>query len=88
MHQEVSHRVRVEIRGRDQFWANAFHVEWKHQFPDRQFITEGDNYLVEPEWLNDLERIAAQTFCRIVQAPDNPRRRRWFRGLLHRHDAE
>lgn len=84
----MSRRVRIEIKGRDRFWGSAFHVEWEHQFPDRKLIAEGDYYLVEAEWLADLERVAAQTFCRVLRAPDNPRRRRWFRGLVNLRDAE
>ncbi|HWP43719.1 MAG TPA: hypothetical protein VNO14_10820 [Blastocatellia bacterium] len=74
--------IRVEIRGRDEFWGRAFHVEWEHQYPDRRFIAAGPGcFLVDPAWLGDVERVAAQCFCEVVRAPDNPRRRRWLKTL-------
>lgn len=80
----VHQRIRLEIKGKDEFWERAFHVEWQHQFPDRA-LTSSDSrqFIAESEWFDDLERVAAQTFCTIVRAPENPSRRRlmsfWIR---------
>ncbi|HXG91492.1 MAG TPA: hypothetical protein VNN73_03870 [Blastocatellia bacterium] len=80
-------QIRIEIIGRDAFWANAFHVEWQYQFADRKLIADGaGHFLVEQEWMNDLEQVAAQTFCRVVRAPDSPQRRRWMSTLIARRD--
>ena len=76
--------VKIEIRGKDEFWGRAFHVEWEHQFPARVLtLTGGGQFIAESEWFGDLERVGAQTFCRIVRAPENPERRRWMRFLMH-----
>lgn len=81
----MEQQVRVEIKGKDEFWARAFHVEWKYQFPDRKLVCEGANrYIAQLEWLNELERVAAQTFCKVVRAPENPPRRRWMNSLIPR----
>jgi hypothetical protein len=81
----VDKRIRVEIAGKDEFWSRAFHVEWEHQFPERKLIADGaGHYEAEPEWLDDLERVAAQTFCRITRAPDNPQRREWLSSIIPR----
>ena len=78
-------RIRIEIKGKDEFWGRAFHVEWEDQFPDRKLKSDSsDNFFAKSEWLDDLERVAAQTFCRIVRAPDNPRRREWISSLIPR----
>ena len=75
--------VRVEIKGKDSFWERAFRIEWEDQFPERKLDTDGAGYfLIEPEWIADLEQVAAKTLCRIVQAPDNPDRRRWIGSLM------
>lgn len=79
----MARRIRIEIKAKDEFWGRAFHVEWQDQFPHRNLIdgSEGQ-YLVEPEWLDDLERVGVQVFCRIVEAPVSPERRRWFTSVL------
>lgn len=77
--------VRLEIKGKDEFWGRAFHVEWEDQFPNRRLRADGEgSFIAEREWLADLERVAAQTFCRVVHAPDNPRRRQWINSLIPR----
>ena len=77
--------IRLDIKGKDGFWEEAFRVEWRDQFPDRSLIDDGAGHLlVEPEWLDDLERVADQTFCKLVRAPDNPHRRQWMRSLVRR----
>jgi hypothetical protein len=76
-------QIKIEIRARDSFWRHAFDVEWEAQFPDRKLIGAGENYyLADSDWLDDLQRVAAQVFCKIVRAPENPQRRRWFSSLL------
>ncbi|MBA3439799.1 MAG: hypothetical protein H0T92_08020 [Pyrinomonadaceae bacterium] len=82
-------RIRVEISGRDAFWQKAVLVEWEHQFPTRELMLETDNsYLIEPEWLDDLQRVANQCFSKVIVAPKDPSRRLWFRRLLPRSDDE
>lgn len=79
----MARRIRIEITGKDEFWGRAFHVEWQDQFPQRVLLDEGEGrYAAEPEWLDDLERVGAQVFCRIVRAPESPERRRWFSSVL------
>jgi hypothetical protein len=81
----VARRVRIEIKGKDEFWERAFHVEWQDQFSDRSLLDEGEGcYRVESEWLADLDRVGSQVFCRVVRAPDRPERRRWFTSVLKR----
>ena len=72
--------MRVEIRGKDEFWSRAFHVEWADQFPERKLrkIAE-ETYAAEAQWLADIERVAAQCFCRVLQAPELPERRNWLK---------
>jgi hypothetical protein len=78
-------RIRIEIKGKDEFWGRAFHVEWQHQFADRHITRDGEGHLlIEPEWMDDLEQVAAQTFCRVLRAPDNPRRRQWMSFMAGR----
>ena len=78
----MSSRVRIEIHGKDEFWGRAFHVEWEDQFRDRVLVLDREgHYLAEPEWLDDLNNVAGQTFCRIVVAPNSPERRRWLTML-------
>jgi hypothetical protein len=79
----VESRIRIDIKGRDDFWSRAFHVEWADQFPDRH-LAEDDagHYLADPAWLSDLERVGEQTFCRVTRAPDNPLRRQWLSSIL------
>lgn len=77
--------VKIEIKGKDEFWERAFHVEWSDQFPDRRITPDKSGvFLVSPEWLEDLERVGAQTFCTVIQAPENPGRRRWMNSLITR----
>lgn len=77
--------IRIEIKGKDEFWGRAFHVEWEDQFPDRKLRSEGaGQFIAATEWLGDLERVAAQTFCKVVRAPENPRRREWISLLMPR----
>ena len=76
-------RRRVEIIGRDRFWQNAVMVEWDYQFPERKLVPESDGtYLIEPEWLTDLERVAKQCFSKVILAPTDPSRRQWFRRFV------
>jgi hypothetical protein len=81
----VGQRLSIEIRGKDEFWSRAFHVEWEDQFRERVLVGDSEGrFSAEPEWLDDLQRVAAQTFCRIVVAPDSPGRRRWLNQLVRR----
>lgn len=83
----MGQQVRIEIKGRDEFWGRAFHVEWQHQFPARKLVSAGkDSFLAELDWMSDLERVAAETFCRITRAPENPRRREWLSSIVARRD--
>jgi hypothetical protein len=85
----LGQQVRIEIHGRDEFWSRAFHVEWEHQFPERKLVRAGrDLFLVDAEWAGDLERVAARTFCRLLRAPENPRRRQWLSSLITRRDRD
>jgi hypothetical protein len=78
----ATRHLRVEIKARDGFWGRAFHVEWEHRHPDRKLTDCGGLFLIEAAWLADLDEVAEQTFCRVVRAPDNPRRRRWMSSLI------
>jgi hypothetical protein len=79
----MARQVRIEIIGRDDFWGRAFHVEWEDQFPERLLRkTSGGFFLVDETWLPDLEQVAAQVFCKIVRAPENPKRRAWINSLI------
>ena len=79
----MQQQIRIEIKGKDEFWERAFIVEWEYQFPDRTLKrSEAGQRIAENEWLADLERIATQTFCRIVRAPENPQRRQWMNSLI------
>lgn len=80
-------RIRVEIRSRNQFWQNAVQVEWDHQFPNRKLESESAGfYLIEKDWLEDLQRVAAQCFSEVLLAPRDPGRRQLFRKLLARDE--
>ena len=82
-------QVKFEIKGRDEFWGRAFHVEWRHQFPARELVPSGkDCFLAEPEWVSDLERVAGETFCTVRRAPENPRRREWLSSIVARRDRD
>jgi hypothetical protein len=81
----MEQRIRIEIMGKDGFWGRAFHVEWESQFPDRKLASDGaGRFLAQSEWLDELERVGSQTFCTIVRAPENPRRRKWMGSLIPR----
>jgi hypothetical protein len=81
----MQQQIRIEIKGKDEFWGRAFHVEWEDQFPDRALtMNDAGQAIAQSEWFDDLERVAAQTFCRIVRAPENPQRRRWMNSLIPR----
>jgi hypothetical protein len=83
----VKEPVRIEIRGKDEFWGRAFHVEWDDQFPGRKLTSSGKHFIAEREWLDDLERVGSQTFCKVVLAPENVPRRRWMISLIGRNGA-
>jgi hypothetical protein len=81
----MQRRTRVEIIGRNEFWRDAVFVEWDYQFPERKLEPEeGNFYLIEEDWLDDLRRVAAQCFSRVLLAPQDPGRRKLFRKLLAR----
>jgi len=81
----LEQEIRIEITGKDDFWERAFHVEWDYQFPDRKLASDGaGRFNARSEWLGDLERVGSQTFCAIVRAPENPRRREWMSSLIPR----
>jgi hypothetical protein len=75
--------IRVEINGRNSFWQNAVKVEWEHQYPDRKWIEQGDKfYVIEADWLLDLQRVANQCFATAVIAPADVGKRKLFRTLF------
>jgi hypothetical protein len=75
--------IRIEVTSRNEFWRNAFNVEWNYQFPDRVLTEDSDGYLrVQREWFADLEQVAKQCFSTIRQPPARPDRRRLFRSLF------
>lgn len=83
----MASRIRVEIKGRNEFWQNAVLVEWEYQFPQRRLEPEVPGfYLIEESWLEDLQRVAAQCFSRALSAPRDPGRRQLFRKLLARDE--
>jgi hypothetical protein len=83
----MERRIRVEIIGRNEFWRDAVFVEWEYQFPDRKLEPEeGRFYLIAQEWLDDLQRVAAQCFSQVLLAPQDPGRRQLFRRLLARDE--
>jgi hypothetical protein len=76
-------RIRVEIKCKDSFWGRAFQIEWADRFPDRELMADGARFwLIEPEWLEDVERVAAECRCRLLRAPDDPKRRQLIRGIF------
>jgi hypothetical protein len=76
-------RIRIEIIGRDTFWRDAVLVEWAHQFPNRELVAQTSvYYLIEAEWLKDLERVADGCFSRVVVAPEDLGRRLWLRQFI------
>lgn len=61
----MQQQIRIEIKGKDEFWGRAFHVEWEDQFPDRALtLNDSGHFITQIEWFDDLERVAAQTFAR------------------------
>ena len=81
----MKQRIRIDIVGKDLFWERAFHVEWESQFPDRKLASdEAGRFLADREWLDDIERVGGETFCTILLAPENPRRREWLGSLIPR----
>ena len=83
----MASRIRVEIKGRNEFWQNAVLVEWEYQFPQRRLEPELPGfYLIEESWLEDLQGVAAQCFSRALLAPSDPGRRQLFRRLLARDE--
>ena len=81
--------IRVEITGRNSFWENAVKVEWEHQFPARQWIAQGKkNFLIDENWLEDLQRVAHQCFAQAVIAPEDVGKRQFFRKLFRNAEDE
>lgn len=79
----LGHKIRIEITGKDEFWARAFHVEWQHKFPDRELVEDSTgHYIAERDWIDDLKRVGAETFCRVTGAPENPHRRNWLSSIV------
>ena len=68
-------QIRIEIKGKDEFWGRAFHVEWESQFPDRALISDGGHYIANLVWLADLERVGRETFCKVTRVPDRAKHR-------------
>jgi hypothetical protein len=83
---EVAERmaqIRVEIIGRNEYWLNAIFVEWDYQYPERKLAHQtGAYYLIEEDWLADLQQVAQQCFGRALLAPADPGRRQLFRRLF------
>lgn len=85
----MQHPIRVEIIGRNEFWKNAVFVEWAHQFPERKLASDRDGYyVIEQDWLEDLQRVAAQVFSKVVVAPADPGRRYLFRRLFQSREQD
>ncbi|MBI3654556.1 MAG: hypothetical protein HY231_26295 [Acidobacteria bacterium] len=85
----MGQQVRIAIKGRDPFWAHAFQVEWQDQFPERALRADAAGFFsAAEEWLNDVERVAAQTFCQVIRAPKDPRRRAWLNSLIPNRDKK
>jgi hypothetical protein len=79
----MSRRIRVEIIGRNEFWRKAVFVEWEYQFPDRKLEPDSPGFqLADDDWLDDLQKVAAQCFSRVLLAPSDPGRRRLFRKIF------
>jgi hypothetical protein len=83
----VSERIKFEIKGRDEFWARAFLIEWEHRFPNRKLLCDqAGSYSAESDWELDIGDVARQTFCQVIRAPRNPQRRRWIESLIPSRD--
>ncbi len=79
--------MRVEIVGRSHFWCKAVLIEWEHQFPERQLITEPNDFiLINEEWLADLERVAGACFSKVIIAPEIPSRLSWLRRMFNNEE--
>lgn len=79
----MGRQIRVELSPRNEFWRNAFFVEWAHQFPDRELAPDPTGHLLVPEtWFSDLERVAVQCLSAVKLAPSDPGRRRMLRALF------
>lgn len=75
--------ITVEITSRNDFWENAFKVEWEYQFPDRALVQDDEGHFkVSADWVSDLERVAKQCFSTVQLPPESPDRRRLFRRLF------
>ena len=75
--------IKVEITARNKFWGDAVMVEWHYQFPDREMPLDADGfYLIEKDWLSDLERVAEGCFAKVVIAPEIPSRLSWLRRMV------
>ena len=69
--------------GRNDFWLNAVFVEWNHQFPKRRLEPDGAQFhMIDEDWLEDLRRVAALCFSRVLLAPHDPGRRHLFRKIF------
>jgi len=94
----MGRRIRIELTARNDFWRNAFFVEWNHQYPDRALDNTPAGLhsglpvalpaalpaalMVAEDWLPDLERVAGQCFSAVRPAPADPGRRRIFSRLF------
>ncbi len=77
----MAQRIRVEVKAKDSFWYQAFHVEWQDRFPERELAADSASFLIDSDWLEDLKEVGKQVFCQIVVAPQNPERRAWLNAL-------
>jgi hypothetical protein len=85
----MASRIRIEIKSRNEFWQNAVRVEWEYQFPNRKLEPESQGfYLIEENWLEDLQRVTAQCFSEVLLAPRDPGRRQLFRKLFARDEQD
>ena len=85
----MTERVRVEVKAKDSFWYQAFHVEWQDCFPGRELRSDGAGFfLVDAAWLRDMKKVGEQVFCEIRIAPQNPRRRAWFSSIFTTVNSE
>ncbi len=76
-------KTRVEIIGKNDYWLNAIFVEWDYQYPERKLEhQQGRYYVIENEWLTDLQTVAQQCFGQALHAPHDPGRRQLFRRLF------
>ncbi|MER3428669.1 MAG: hypothetical protein C4334_11340 [Pyrinomonas sp.] len=74
--------VRVVIIGLDEVYRQGVFVEWESAYPTRPLHQLPDGtYLMPPEWLDDLRRIAAEC-CSEVRVVEEARASR--RDFLRR----